>query len=571
MLYFENLIRNDFFPAELPPCFNTNDLASNHIHLMNIINNNIEDKSYSNPIIYSGYKNENARRKFAVPNPIQYFKTVDILVKNSKDLMLIFGKSSYSLSCPINRKPKEDESFVKKSRRISDTKEEIERLYQNNLFEIKLDINSFFDSIYTHSIPWAIHGKAQAKNNRSSSFYGNLLDVCIRNMNSQQTNGILVGNAVSRIISEIILCQIDYKISQRYSQIMCRRFVDDYYIFLNDEALKKGVISFIRSELSQYELILNENKAEMLESPFVFDKPWIEEIKHLIHLEPDIFMDKLAMTFQKYKDISTMRYGLKVLSFHLYNRKKWPVIQSKLINIWARFPSLTDIILPILVKNKNYIQQTNVKKVIYDIIENSTALLHHQELIWAVWCVKVLNIKISLEYIKKIVDSRNSMAIIILLDIIQDPKYSKSSKSMLAILSSLKSEIVLEDLNIEGKSGFMMTGKEWLLAYEADLNGWLDFDGTAFDYAKKDIFFSELIAIKVKFYNNNFEYELNENVGPNKTNILTRKEFYQGMQKLKVWIEKHFESNKLEKSDLDIDFSEFEFLDKLDEFASSDY
>lgn len=44
---------------------------------------------------------------------------------------------------------------------------------------------------------------------------GNQLDKLMRALNYDQTNGILVGNAVSRIISEIILCSVDEQISKK--------------------------------------------------------------------------------------------------------------------------------------------------------------------------------------------------------------------------------------------------------------------------------------------------------------------------------------------------------------------
>ncbi len=45
--------------------------------------------------------------------------------------------------------------------------------------------------------------------------FGNQLDSALMLLNSSQTNGILVGNAVSRIISEIILCKIDNNIEKK--------------------------------------------------------------------------------------------------------------------------------------------------------------------------------------------------------------------------------------------------------------------------------------------------------------------------------------------------------------------
>ncbi len=50
------------------------------------------------------------------------------------------------------------------------------------------DIAAFFHSVYTHTIPWAIHGKVLAKQKKQDmSLYGNLLDLLVRNAQDGQT------------------------------------------------------------------------------------------------------------------------------------------------------------------------------------------------------------------------------------------------------------------------------------------------------------------------------------------------------------------------------------------------
>lgn len=63
----KRLLQYEFFPAELPPCFNSDDLAANAQHAIQAASK--QNRAYSIPLTYSGYKSETARRKFAVPNP----------------------------------------------------------------------------------------------------------------------------------------------------------------------------------------------------------------------------------------------------------------------------------------------------------------------------------------------------------------------------------------------------------------------------------------------------------------------------------------------------------------------
>ncbi|MBR3836711.1 MAG: RNA-directed DNA polymerase [Clostridia bacterium] len=562
MFKVKNLLRNEYFPTELPPCFNTDDLANFAEEVIRLANTN--EQKYSIALKYSGYKSESSRRTFSIPNPYHYCRAVDIIVQNEEDLLNVFRKSLFSLTAPIPQNPTDSQAYSKRSKNIADTKFEIEKLYQNRRYEIRLDISTFFDSIYTHSIPWAIHGKETAKRERSNaSLLGNKLDKSIRAMNYDQTNGILVGNAVSRIISEIILCTVDHQIRKKFKDIDCCRFVDDYYIYPNDISQIQEIISFIRVCLSQYELNLNENKIQINESPFLYGKPWIEEVKQYIHLQPEIFLSKLIMEYNKHKDLSIIKYGLRIISQCGYSQKEWPAMQSRLINLWVRFPSLSDRILPTLWQNKDKIGKTVLKKAIYTIIDETILLNREQELVWAIWYAKVFNVTLSKEYIIKTLNSSNELAIIIILDLIY--KWGKETvREIKSKLNVLRTYLVGEDTDERGNTNKLLWTSHWLLSYEATKNGWLNIDGHTFDYANHNSFFSELIGKDIKFYDLEFSYEEKRAEG-NKFEFATRSELYRALTKLKKALENERSSVRAEEllTEEEKENLYFEFLEAL--------
>ena len=529
----ENLLRCEVFPAELPPCFGTASLGKCADHAITAAN--ACNQKFSIPLKYSGYKSESSRRKFAIPNPYHYCKAVDAIVKKESEISAILKKSTYSLTAPIEKPAKEHQAYAKKSKSIADTKEEIEKQYKDNRYEIRLDISSFFDSIYTHSIPWAIHGIAVAKKKiGDQSLLGNQLDKCMQAMNYNQTNGILVGNAVSRIIAEIILCTIDEAIQKKFPQIACRRFVDDYYIYTQDSGKIQEIISFIRTNLAQYELCFNENKIQINESPFLYGKPWVEEIKQYMHLQPDVFLSKLIMEYNIHKDIAIIKYGLKVISQCRYNAKNWPAMQSRIVNLWVRFPSLSDHVLPILWHNKERLNKTMLKNAIYSVIDESLLLNREQELIWAVWYAKVFDISLSQPYVVTVLRSTNDVAAIVMLDYV----YKKGLQNTTRIktqLIAMYDQLVQEDTDASGKKDQLMWSSRWLLAYEADRNSWLNVNGKIFNYAQKNPFFKELLTKDVKFYDTDYMYD----VPPQKTRnyeYATRSEMYAAINKLQKMI-----------------------------------
>ena len=162
----------------------------------------------------------------------------------------------------------------------------IYRFYESSMqhrFEKKfnymaqVDISSCFESIYTHSISWAIYGKEMAKACRAKGSddmcFPDMFDILIRNSNYAETNGIPIGPEISRIFAEIILQRIDFDLERKlaadnYSVIpadketgyqICR-YVDDYFIFYNNPDDYKRIKRYLSESLAAYNLKLNEAK-----------------------------------------------------------------------------------------------------------------------------------------------------------------------------------------------------------------------------------------------------------------------------------------------------------------------
>jgi hypothetical protein len=100
-------------------------------------------------------------------------------------------------------------------------------LRSRSRYVIQTDISRFYQSIYTHSIPWALHGKAAAKANRSRRLIGNTLDKLVREGQDRQTIGVPIGPDTSLIIAEIILSSVDEALKRKRLKNGLR-YIDDY-------------------------------------------------------------------------------------------------------------------------------------------------------------------------------------------------------------------------------------------------------------------------------------------------------------------------------------------------------
>lgn len=542
LFLFKNLLRNEYFPTELPPCFHSESFADNHIKIQEYVKD--KELTPSDPLTFSGYKNTNSRRKFAIPNPYHYAKAVYVIVGNSADIFTVLDKANASLTVPLKIVPDKNECYKRPTTKISESKEKIKKLYQNNLIEIRLDIQSFFDSVYTHAIAWAMHTKSIAKKNKKDkTLVGNLIDSCLQNLNSGQTNGILVGNAVSRIVSEIILCSVDNEIKSRVKGINYLRYVDDYFIFVRHSSQVNDILAIFRQELSRYELILNENKLQINDSPFIYGKPWVEQMRIFARLEPQLVLEKAIIEYHLYKDISILKYGLNVLRTVTFTNTEWKVLQPTIFNIWIRFPSLSNIVTVIFKNNENYISVSLLKKSIYAIFDTHMALKNDEEVIWAVWISKIFNIQLSQDYIKKILDTDNWLAIIILLDILSS---RKSETSIKKLINRFRIRIIEEYFSGSNPQDGMHTDI-WLLAYEADKNKWLNTSGTdTFLFARKHPFFKELRNLDISFYNNDYTYQKIGNLISNANIYVTRKELIELLKEYRALVEGEQETPNFE-------------------------
>jgi len=157
-------------------------------------------------------------------------------------------------------------------------KKEFQRLEQRFNYLMQFDISKCFYNIYTHSITWAVKGKEIAKRNSREKSFENSFDKLMQLSNYNETNGIVVGPEISRIFAEIILQQIDINVLKRLDSeykfgvdYEVKRYVDDYFLFSNDEKILFEVQKIFREELSFYKLYINDTKTEIISTPFISD------------------------------------------------------------------------------------------------------------------------------------------------------------------------------------------------------------------------------------------------------------------------------------------------------------
>lgn len=491
MLDPKKLLQYEYFPDELPECFTSKGLADNY--------NNLKGQAESinvstSPFLFSIYKGEHARRRMAIPNPLSYMRMVMCICDNKEEFTSLFSKSSISLTKPSeNQADTHQRAYNRISNSPTETRLANEKLFSNNSICIKMDISNFFDSIYTHSVSWAIHTKEVAKAQRNKkTLLGNKIDVALQNLNDKQTHGIWVGNAVSRLIAEIILCSIDQEIIKEFPQINVCRYVDDYSFYVTDKESPNNIISFVRNQLLEYDLVLNEAKTKIFRAPFLLERNGIDEIKSITAEDAYTYYNRMMILYDKHKDLSLLKYGFSIINM-LTQKNDFHNMFPLLLHSWVTFPSLAYKILPIIYRYKDEIMPTEkkeLKKALFLAVANGIELRQETETVWALWGMTLFDIKLNEKIVRLVCSSNNDLAIIISLNYIKEYRYKYYTDVVNELIERIKSESV--------DSIEMIFFSHWLLIYELVRKEIVQ--SSVFPCVESNRFFKKLLENKVDFY-----------------------------------------------------------------------
>ncbi|MCU5329695.1 RNA-directed DNA polymerase [Bacillus wiedmannii] len=217
----------------------------------------------------------------------------------------------------------------------------------------KIDYKECFGSIYTHTFKWIISNNTIDSRSFQNNHLYSVIDRLLQQINSSISNGIVVGPEFSRMLAEILLKQIDFEVyndlvllnkKKSISYDICR-YVDDIYIFANDEETLNQIVSLYKKHSSSYQLKLNDLKSITGKLPHIWND-WKGEIKNYI----DVFNERFF-----YKEQDNKSYLIKAKNFtKAYNIV--PSMKLNFQNILSTYPGFKD-------KINSYVLSAIFKKV----------------------------------------------------------------------------------------------------------------------------------------------------------------------------------------------------------------
>lgn len=279
------LKHESYLNIDLPPYIKFDKLLSQ-------LSNELGNKDYSeikksspspNNLENVNYKllhNKNGKydwRPFQLINPVLYISIVNQITKYNywkeikKRFGIIRGRSLVEcISLPIVSETDKSD----KAEQILNWWEKIEQKSLELSLEFNYiyhtDISDCYGSIYTHSLPWAIHSKRIAKDmkgKKGKKLIGNIIDRHLQAMSYGQTNGIPQGSVLMDFLAEIVLNYSDLLLSEKIKEekidknsFKILRYRDDYRIFVNNPTIADSIIKNLTEVLMELGLKLHSQK-----------------------------------------------------------------------------------------------------------------------------------------------------------------------------------------------------------------------------------------------------------------------------------------------------------------------
>ncbi len=337
---FYRLLAYGYLPKELPPIFSSRAFASATYTVADP--GRLAGKKWQRATQYLLQQKPHYKRRLDLLCPHAMLKQAHLIADNYTQLSRAFTHVDGNCSCPaFNRKTKFQRAVRQYAIGIGYTKRRLSLRARFPLI-LKLDVKNYYRSVYTHSIPWAIHGKKYAKTHLKENIVGNLLDRAFQQGQDGQTIGIPTGPDTSFVVSEILLCRIIEGLVKR-RVIRSDRFVryyDDIEYGCETEEEAHRVLTGFEDALRSYELETNPEKVQILAGPKQLDSPWRIRLRNL-EWEKEIKADRLIEVFsgvaevaEQYPHDHVYRYFLRSMRTCLVHETAWPVFEKILLAIF---------------------------------------------------------------------------------------------------------------------------------------------------------------------------------------------------------------------------------------------
>jgi hypothetical protein len=491
---FDELLAAGYLPRELPPSFSSVAYASRLTASSTTPANRFRRPKWARAGVFTFAKPLGLRRRLAIVNPIHYYNQSLFLSSEWGALQGHINSSPLSLSKPV---PDSTglRALVPQTRQ-PDLIHNRAQSRSMGKYTVLADVSEFYPSIYTHSIPWALHGKAFAKANlKNRGLRGNRFDRLLRDAQEGQTVGIPIGPDISLVAAEVVLTAVDVLLQAEFGTGTFFRWMDEFEMSFPDHKSAEGGLAVLQHILADFELRLNPRKTRIAGAPFGYEDVWVHELRNFefgaspTRQARDLvrFFDLIFEHAAKNRGDHVVRYALARLRPTKLDPSNWNLYQQLMSHAAIHELTVMDqYVTNLLVgEQKGFTVDTALAEGVLNFgIEQSALLEQHHETAWALWGVLALGANVTAAAGACLQKVENSIVALLALDAL-------SQGLLPATFSTVTWAGRMTPLDLYDE--------QWLLSYEANVKGWLPTVGGG-DHVAADPNFSQLKTLGVEFY-----------------------------------------------------------------------
>jgi len=503
-----DLMSRGLFHDRIIPALSSHSLA---LVMQQIIDFSTTDRSFANGfwrtvattrcVKHSYPKRKLSRRILSIPHPRNQIFVAQEVSLHWWELLTICNQSTISLTTPKLSGKRALQGAHERNA------EGVERALRSvgTRYVLHADLSRFYPSIYTHSVPWAIHGKNR-RHERGPNLFGNLLDLWIRETQAKQTGGIPVGPDTSYLVAEVIASRIDSELSAALGGLRGTRYIDDYHLYFENRADADKALSELHRISGTFELDINDLKTSIEDVPEPIEPDWKTHLRAVFIAKKDhatsfkaIFDLAASLAAQNPQD-GIFAYLTKKIEAVVAKRNlsdaDWSVLNALLLRAAVGEPSCLPVVLRIFEHHAQV--PSNVASALNSICIHHAQLQQASEVAWALWGAKKLGAHLSQATANAIELVPDDVVALAALDL-----YT----SGLLPTPSLNFSLWRSLMNAEN-----LYTEHWLLAYEAFVQQWLP-STSGLDYVAADPYFRILAHGNVRFYDTSEDVEVPEDDG----------------------------------------------------------
>lgn len=435
-------------------------------------------------------------RPLGIPHPHPFFRLADAIASDWTSIDAKIAHASISVTKPTDDPQGRRAVVPAQSMDRTEQRAEMRALAR---YVLHADVAQCFPSIYTHSLAWAMHGKAHAKANRTDqTLLGNRLDKFVRLAQDGQTIGIPVGPDTSLVLAELVLSQVDEQLEALGYRGF--RYIDDYELYFGTyQEAERGMSNLVRA-LASFELSLNSQKTRIEILPQPLQDEWVSQLRRTdLRSHPAQERSDLTLLFDDAFRLASLNPGKFVVSYALgrlgsrlddglplASADNWCYLQKLLLQAcWAQ-PTALQKALTLLrwgVDAGFGLDRDLVEQSINGLIVENANLGHGSELAWALWTATSLRLRVRAAAARTIEGHDDDLVALTALHL-----WTRGLLPRGLDVSGWQSRLSPGDLQ----------GEHWLLAYEAAVKGWLT--STGGDHIVGNPVFTALRSQAVSFY-----------------------------------------------------------------------